>query len=115
MICVRRVGRCGRASCGRGARTSVEASRPVAASGLAAPASSDPRMLMLRTLGRRQIRKLFTWLRLHGIALSVRLSSAPKGRTAMSCTRLRLLETLSRQHFLVDRIAPRRGALQTAI
>ena len=75
----------------------------------------DPWMLMLRTLGRRQIRKLFTWLRSHGIALSVRLSSAPKGRAALSCTRLELLETISRQYFLVDRIAPRRGALQTAI
>ena len=40
MICVRLVGRCGRAGCGRGARASVEASRPVAASGLAAATSS---------------------------------------------------------------------------
>ena len=75
----------------------------------------DPWMLMLRTLGRRQIRRLFTWLRSHGTALSVRLSSAPKGRAALSSTRLQLLETLSRQYFLVDRIAPRRGALKTAI
>ena len=39
MICVRLVGRCGRAGCGRGARASVEASRPVAAGGLGPPAS----------------------------------------------------------------------------
>ena len=39
MVFGRLVGRCGRASCGRGARASVEALRPVAASGLGAPAS----------------------------------------------------------------------------
>ena len=39
MICVRLVERCGRAGCGRGAPTSVKASRPVAASGLGVSAS----------------------------------------------------------------------------
>ena len=115
MICVRLMGRCGRAGCGRGARASVEASRPVAASGLWTRPLLDPWMLMLRTRGRRYICELFTRLRSHGIALSVRSSSAPKGRAAFSCTGSRLLQPISRQYFPVDRIAPRRGALQTAI
>ena len=75
----------------------------------------DPWMLVLRTRGRRYIRELLTRLRSHGIALSVRLFSAPKGRAAFGCTGSRLLQPISRQYFLVDRIAPRRGALQTAI
>ena len=75
----------------------------------------DPWMLMLRTLGRRYIRRLFTRLRLFGIAFSFRLSSAPKGRAAFNCTCSQLLQPISRQYFPVDRIAPRRGALQTAV
>ena len=65
----------------------------------------DPWMLMLRTLGRRQIRKLFTRLRSQGIALSVRLSSAPKGRTVLSYKGLQSLQPISRQYFLVNRTA----------
>ena len=95
MICVRLDGRCGRAGCGRGPGRRSKLRDPWLRVDSARPLL-DPWMLMLRTLGRRQIRKLFTRLRPHGIALSVKLSSAPKGRAALSCTRLQLLEPLSR-------------------
>ena len=113
VISVRLVGRCGRAGCGRGARASVEASRPVAASGLGPPASRplDADAADARTTVHTQAVHTVaaTWycvvgqivqrpegarcVRLHRFAIAAadqpailpgRSVSAPKGRTADS-------------------------------
>ena len=115
MVCVRLVGRCGRAGYGRGARASVEASRPVAASGLGPPASGpvDADAADARATVHTQA--------VHTVAITwycvvSQIVQRPEGARCVQLHRFAIAPADQPAiYFLVDRIAARRGALQTAI